>query len=332
MNRETISDALSDIADRHIAEAAAPVKQHAFPLRRIIVIAAAAALCLMLALPALASGEASYEILYAISPALAQRFKPVQLSCEDNGIRMEVSAVSVEGDTAEAYIALRDLEGDRIDGTTDLFDSWSFHTSFDSAGTCRLESYDPDTHTAVFYVRMQTMDGQDIRPDSGNITFSVHRFLSSKQTLDGVDLSPVLENLPAQPETRTDVSLRGWSGGASGMTCLLPRSEALLPVTDGIAVTAAGYVDGLLHVQVYYSDILRTDNHGFLYLSGSHGEHTCDGSVSFWDDEGSGSYEDYIFDVTEAELADYTLRGDFTACGCLTEGNWQVTFSLEAAG
>ncbi len=35
--------------------------------------------------------QAAYEILYAVSPKIAQEFKPVRMSSEDNGIKMEVS-------------------------------------------------------------------------------------------------------------------------------------------------------------------------------------------------------------------------------------------------
>ena len=335
MNTEHLSNALTDIADRHIAEAAEARPRKTHRLRRVLVVAAAAALCAALALPALAASEATYELLYAVAPALAQRFKPVQLSCEDNGIVMEVVAASVQDDTAEAYIALRDLTDSRVDETTDLFDSWRFNTPFDSMGTCRLESFDPDTRTALFYVLLQTADGGDIRPEDGKITFSVGGFLSHKQTLEGVELPGVLESCAEEPETAAQ-QLRGAGGpgydpSASASRCLVPLAKPLYVPADGVAVTGAGYVGGLLHIQVRYDDIQHTDNHGFLYLRDAEG-HTADClfSLSFFADDGVSSYEDYVFDVTEDALEDLTLCGDFWICSCLTEGSWQVTFPLEA--
>ena len=334
MNREFLSDALSGIADRHIDEAAEPHSHRTPRLRRAAVIVLAAALCLMLALPVLASSDGSYELLYTVAPALAQRLKPVQLSCEDNGIVMEVVAASVEGDTAEAYIALRDLTGDRVDETTDLFDSWSFRTPFDSVNTCTPESYDESTHTATFHVLMTAMDGGDTRPEDGKITFSVREFLSQKRALEGVDLSSVISAMPAVPETQTDMQLRGGGGPGYGLSetlipCLVPAAEPLLIPTEGVAVTGAGYVDGRLHIQVHYEDILRTDNHGFVYYIGADGKPVyCDLSLSLWDEAQTGSYEEYIFDLPGDVLGSVTFYGDFYTCGCLTEGNWQVTFPL----
>ena len=334
MNRDTLSQALGEISDRHIDAAAIPTRRR-HPLRRIILIAAAAVLCIALALPVMAASDAGYELLYTVMPAVAQRLKPVQLSCEDNGIVMEVVSASVEGDTAEAYIALRDLTGDRVDDTTDLFDSWYFHTPFDSMGTCRFESYDESTGTALFYVFMQTMDGEDIRADDDKITFSAGKFLSRKQDLEGVELPGVLENCSIEPKTA-----QRWPRGWSGLDYVLSEGDPLFLVSldaplcvpaDGVAVTAAGYVNGKLHIQVRYEDILRTDNHGFLYLLDADGTETqCLYSESFFADDGVSSYEDYVFDVPVEVLGQYTLHGDFRTCACLTEGRWQVTFTLAA--
>lgn len=69
----------------------------------------AACLCLVcvLAVPAMAAfSPAFYELLYAVTPATAQFFKPVQRSCEDNGIRMEVTAAYIHENTAEIYLSL----------------------------------------------------------------------------------------------------------------------------------------------------------------------------------------------------------------------------------
>lgn len=34
----------------------------------------------------------------------------------------------------------------------------------------------------------------------------------------------------------------------------------------GVDITAMGYVDGKLHIQVKYEDSLETDNHGYIYF------------------------------------------------------------------
>ena len=69
---------------------------------------------------AAAGTEPVYSILYALSPALAQQFQPIQKSCVSNGIRMEVVSARLEGSTAQLYLTMQDLEGDRLDESCDF--------------------------------------------------------------------------------------------------------------------------------------------------------------------------------------------------------------------
>lgn len=113
--------------------------------------AACTVVCLLGAFPVLAANvPAVHDALYAVSPATAQFFMPVREFCEANGICMEVTASYIHGDTAEIYVALRDLEGGRVDETTDLFDSYSIDRSFGASATCRFVDFDPATETATF--------------------------------------------------------------------------------------------------------------------------------------------------------------------------------------
>ena len=292
----------------------------------------AACLCLVcvLAVPAMAAfSPAFYELLYAVT----QFFKPVQRSCEDNGIRMEVTAAYIHENTAEIYLSLEDLTGTSFDETVDLFDSYRLHTPFDCTGHCQLASYDPDTHTATFLVTLEQWDRQSIEGEK--LTFSVRKLLSGKKSwegiLDGVDLGG---KLTSAVQT---VQPRGLSGNLVGSTArkevtVLKPGDAIVSPVDGVTLTGIGYADGRLHVQVYYADILKTDNHGSISLVNREtGEQIeCDGSAAFFDDAGTGSYEDYVFTGIAADaLGTYALYGTFVTSAGPVEGNWSVTFPLE---
>ena len=55
----------------------------------------------------------------------------------------------------------------------------------------------------------------------------------------------------------------------------------------------------------------------------------CETSISFWDDDGTDSYEEYSFPVAAEELSKYEVWGEFwTSSGAPIEGNWQVTFPI----
>lgn len=331
MKNDILIDAIGLINEETVRDAKTYQKKVVkFPFKKLIAIAAAVILCFS-AVPVLAAAgvEPAYRLIYSISPSIARTLKPVEKSCVDNGIQMEVAAAYVHGDTAEIYIAMKDLEGDRIDETTDLFDSYHISTFYDSCANCSFEGYDEETGVATFLITITHMNGEEFSGDE--VTFSVSRFLSHKNKLEGlipeVDLSVVNSN----PETRKDVNIRGASGfdEPTNELFLIPEENNICEPIPGVSVTAIGYVDGRLHVQLYFEDILNTDNHGSVWLEDSKGNIVMYGeNEAFWDSEECGSYEEYIFDVPYDELGNYSLYGEFTTCGTLTEGDWQVTFPM----
>ena len=292
----------------------------------------AAALCLTLAVPALAAHvEPVYDLMYQVAPALAQSFQPVRLGDEDNGVRMEVTSARIQGDTAEICLTLRDLEGDRVDETTDLYDSYTIRTPYDTVGSCQRVGYDERTRTAAFLVTLTHLEGQAMPGDK--ITFSLREFLSRKEELTEVELPAGLTGLPQASETRA-VELRGGSGDAydpDRFRALIPNlTEDVCPV-EGFRLTGLGWVEGKLHVQLRVDDLLDNDNHAQLCLTGLGGiTAEPEATYSFWAEDGSGdSYEEYVFDIAPAELAGCRLTGNFWRSGCSTEGSWKVTFPLE---
>lgn len=321
---------------------AAAQKAPARPRRlRPLIALAAVLVCLALAvpafaMPALAADPDGYALLYSISPAAAQFFKPVNRSDEDNGIRLTVESVHFADDTVSVYVTLQDLTGDRLDETTDLFDSYRIGRGFDCAAGCTLVDYDAATHTARFLISITLFDGQNITDKK--LTFSLSQILSGKSEFEGA-----LENVDlaaaSLPPATQDVSLRGYggtgaqtlfpdvSGSDSAATMLVPTGMLAAP-TPGVTVTAMGYVDGLLHIQVLYENILETDNHGQLWLENGTEKLECLGSLSFFAGNGSDSFEEYVFDVSPAQLADCTLYGSFVTADTLIEGNWEITFPL----
>ena len=318
---------------RLVEQTLSKTRRPRLPLRRLAGIAAAAAV--LLATPALAAQtEAGYHLLYALSPAAAQFFQPVQKSCTDGGVTLEVISVRVEDDTAQAYIALR---GDTVDANCDLFDSASFHVPFDRTGHCERAGFDPETNTAFFLVTTQTMDGSKI-PIGGKMTFSLGCFLTGKQTLEGAAVPLVLADHTAEAET-----VEGFFRGGGGKNLelvdaisMLRPGEALAEPAPGLPVTAAGYADGLFHVQLCQGDAGELDNHGFLWLENREGERLdslC--STNFADLREDGvrlDYEEFVFDVPPEDLVDYTLHGDFYTAAARIDGDWRITFPLENIG
>ena len=333
MNAEHILDALGDVRDDYISDAAAPVRIGR-PVRWLGTLAAALVLCLALAATAAAYTDAGYAILYALSPAIAQALKPVNETCEANGVRMTVDGAVIEENAAYIRIALTDLEGDLFDGSIDLCDSYDVKKGFDASvvgGTCALEDYDEDARTAVFLTQLAPLDGTVIRP--GKVTFSLGEFSGHTTLQDGpvqgVDLSAVGE---AADTVSMEASFFNTDAepSADRIDCL-PLGETVTEICPGAEVTGLGWIDGMLHVQI------RTGPYtsGIVYLDDAPADGMDEGDVFDW--ARSPQYaldhrticEDFIFDVTPAEAETLTLCGWFVTRSDPVQGPWEVTFPLE---
>ncbi len=321
---------MSEIDADLIYEAETVKKRRAVYAWRWAVAAAALILCMGITVPVMAmtGNEKVYEILYMISPELAQKLKPVNMSCEDSGILMTVVAADVHDDRAEVLISLKDLTDNRLDGTTDLFDSYSIHTPYDQLGGCSLAGFDEESGELIYMISVEQMDHVLIPGDK--ITFSISQLLTGKKhfelSIDQIDTA----NLPVIMECLADPNFRGYSGSdiEDGMQIIIPGEEVLLD--EGVTLTGYGLVDGQLHVQIKYDDIYHTDNHGFLYLEKEDTDRVLyAGSYAFWDESHTDSYEEYVFDIPAEELQEYRLGGEFWTCtGGPIEGDWSVTFPL----
>ncbi len=343
MTHEDLLYAIGEIGEKTAMEAERETRTHRMNGKRLLALAAAVALLLSGAVGALAaSSESVNDLLYRVWPWAAQALKPVNLSCEDQGIRMEVESAVLRGNEALVTLTMRDMTGDRLDETMDLFDSEALHLPYDGSGTCALLNFDAETRTASFAVYMKfDMDGSPAESDK--VTFSVSQFLTKKRHVT-VDLTPLLGEIRAADTVPVPGRIRG--GGGSGalsgneknaVKVLNPENSLEIPVTEGVTLCGAGIADGVLHVQMRYDDIFHTDNHGFLTLSDADGKEYGHGelpdgigSVSWFGRETNGdSWEEYLFTDYPENLENMALTGEFWTADPAVEGCWQVTFPLK---
>lgn len=308
-----------------------------FTFRKPAMVFVSICLCLSLAMPVLAATvEPIYELMYMVSPTIAQFFMPVQKSDEDNGVRMEVVSAYIHDNVAEIYITMQDLTENRIDNTTDLFDSYSINRPFDSSAHCEKVGYDEITKTATFLVTIEQFENKAI--GGSKITFKVKEFLSHKEIYDDIEIPIALSSVEVAKETQIAKNITG-SGGVDykfdeeHSVALIPSSPiSEFPVT-GIDLTGIGYIDGKLHVQTAVADNLEKGNFGTFYLKDSNGNKVESNYgfnfVNQYDQVGRIDYYNYVFDIPQSEISNYTLHGNFVISGMITKGNWKVTFPLE---
>ena len=315
-------------------------------LKRIsgFIVAFALMLALGMATALAAYNEDVNQLLYRIWPQAAQALKPVNLSCESQGIRMEVVSAVLNGSDSLVTLIMQDLEGNRVDETMDLFDSAILQLPYDGSGTCVQTGFDPETKTASFAVHM-VFDIDERPVESDKVSFRVSQFLANKKQ-QTIDLTPLLPDGITEAESMPVPAIRGWGGSpaADKKTAVDEKARSLrvlntnrsleIPVVDGVTLTGIGIIDGSLHVQIRYKDIHHTDNHGFLRLSDQNGtdyeesKRSQDlGHVS-WFGENYDSWEEYIFEDYPEDLSQIVLQGEFTTADPAVEGDWHVTFPL----
>lgn len=309
------------------------------PVRKVPAIALLLVVCFCCSAPVLAASiDPLYQLMYRVSPGTAQFFRPVEKSSTSNGIEMTVLSSYIHENTAEIYLSLQDLEGDRIDATTDLNDSYSIYTPFDCSAYSELVSYDEATKTATLRVTISQTDGTAVQGDK--ITFSTKEMISQESEMMGAEVPLVLSSLPQDAAT-SPVYVTGVGSSSSSVPdfsdffdALVPGEPQTIPSVDNMTLTGASFADGKLHIQLAAENMLQTNSHAFLWLETADGAQIpCDYSVSFYE-ENAGQrtdYTEFIFSVTPEEVASCRVVGDFFTYGLFTEGDWSVTFPLESA-
>ena len=306
--------------------------------RRVVAVILVAMLCVATSISVFAMDNPNvYRIMYGVSPNVAQFFKSVQKSDEDNGIKLEVVSARIRGDTAEIYITMQDLTGDRVDDTIDLFDSYSINRPFGGTGFCEQVDYDEKTKTATFLITIKEWGNHDITGDK--ITFTLKKFLSNKNIYDDMVI-PIDTSVIKSAENVQQVYSHGGGGddypvdSSDNITSLIPSEPMQDFPIDGIELTGVGYIDGKLHIQAKLGDITNTDNHGFFYLKDSDGNTvTCDYNFYFTNGKENTDqridYCEFIFNIPQEDIKNYSVYGSFVTADTLVEGNWSVTFPID---
>ena len=307
-------------------------KKHIFSLpKKPAMIFATLCFCIFIALPAAAENNAdTYQLMYMISPDIARLFTPVQTACVDNGIKMEVVSIYEKDNEIQVCITMQDMAGDRIDGTIDLYDSYTINAPF-STGHCSFSEYDGETGKAMFIVSLEGLGSY--LPFETPVKFSVRCFLSGKTHYENVDIPFDLHSV----KTASDVIYADITGGGgTGLkdrypdyaTVLAPGAPLENFAVDGIEITGIGYIDGKLHIQTAVRNRKDNDNHGYFRLVDEAGNKILYDYSLYFENGTDTSYQDYVFDISQDNIGLYRLQGEFWTSGLLTEGNWSVTFKI----
>ena len=319
-------------------------------VRRAAAVALAFVLCVMITTSALAATVPEFNSwLYTIAPDIALYFRPVRMADENNGVRMEVEAIRILGRQAQIYVTVTDLEGGRLDETVDLFDSYDLDVPVNVEATCTLVRFDPELCAATFLIRYSAPD--EINRDK--LTVEIHRSLTHK-TNGAVHVFPQ-EFGPFDADAETFLPGEKIFGSGVSFEWMEEHGLSDLPVTreqydawmaiarqapvlkpgsidvklnKNVHLTGVGYVDGQLHIQLYFDQNVVEDSVNKLDSPFNDGTYWYT-SMRFRDKGDEGYYREYVFRIAPEDLQGTRMICRYVMAETEVSGPWSVTFPIE---
>lgn len=294
--------------------------------RSIRTVLAAAALCALLAVTALAASPTMRERLEDLLGGFAAYSQEVEgVTATDQGIQMTVLQAVGDNEEGWCYLEIRDLTGDRL--TEDTFlGSW-----------VQVKSYDPETRTILAQADLRGAQ----RNGDGTVTLTLDQvwggdaFAGVALPLDLLEPDNVLQSCEADP----------WpdSVTATDTTALVPdQTPMALEGTDLFTLSSAGFDgEGKFHVQIAPAQGTEVPQWEYYPLSLLTADLPCtlrSGQSSLLE---GGRYVDFRLDCYTDMSGEAVLpREAYSAIEALTlegwigtrdrvEGNWTLTFPLE---
>lgn len=314
-----ISDTLARIARKD-------KPQHRQRRAAAAIIAAAAVFGCSVSAVALQASGACNEMFAAV-----QRFlSPVNQSCERAGIRLEVTDAYLQGHTACLVFTMQDIQGDRFSGSDFVLSDWSLDSMGLGSWRYHLVSYDVQTKTASFFAEFSNLD-QTFDPESTQ-TLTVSALCCGTGSMDATPVSVSLAGAPVDPPVQARTVGSGTVDEAGVCPAqydfLLPQ-QPLWQSADGVfSLTATGYRDGQLHLQLCTDASGIASASGLLTLCGADGQPVAPAAGYSWTD-GARCYQENIYDVPYDALAGCSLSLDASVYQTAVRGDWRVTFQLE---
>ena len=205
--------------------------------------------------------------LYRIWPEAATTLMPVNMSCENNGIRLEIISAVADGEELYITYSMEDLVKDRLNTECSPVMYVDDARSYDWESSFEQPIRDEATGKIIFGEHF-TYNGYITAADNV-LNAHIHSFISHGQTAL-VDLFPYLEQFGSEVKTatvpegagtlwRADVyaeqDIENRSGSVPASTQVInPAYSREIRLADTVFLSGIGMVDGRLHVQLHFVD------------------------------------------------------------------------------
>ena len=282
-----------------------------------------------------AVSESFNSWLYKLWPEVALKLMPVDLSCEDHGIRMEVLSAAVNDSEVLISYTMEDLEGDRLfEGRTSIYPRvYSNYTRFESHSGA--DDYN-EAERKVYSAEYAQYTGQE-RTEDEFLTLMVDLYGRDEQHT--VELFPYLRERSSEvrmadmpedvivrrPYVEPDERTFAESGLPEDMQVIDTAGSLEIPLFESVTLSGVKIVDGWAHVQLHFPDnryIYSEDRAYPLYDSGlclynAEGDNlpyagealNNECRVLYWSTEGRTDYHDFSM----AEWVEYVFPVDAAA-------------------
>ena len=233
-----------------------------------------ALLIILMATALAATSDAVNHWLSQWWPEAAEAFRPVNLSCEDQGIRMEVISAVTDGSVLYVNCSLEDLEGDRLGNNADACIRTELDNFPGSTGSIPPSYYDAETGKTI--CSMEEAYDSRISPEAKHLTVYADTIIPGNTSV--VDLKPLLREYGGQAKAmavpgsaavvegylldgRFGLSSPDYEMGTvpDSMHVLDSSCGPEIPLAENLFLSGIGMIDGLLHVQMHYVDRKTAD-------------------------------------------------------------------------
>ncbi len=282
--------------------------------------------------------------LYQFWPEIALKLMPVNLTCDNQGFRMEV--ISAYEQDSEVYLtfSIQDLKGNRINDLTAIAPTVKDGEKLKSYEKM-FGSYDPEQRRIIFgaeYILPTTAEVDQLTVSLDTLWLGEHFYANLTpyyQKHGSID-----RTMPV-PDYAVVLGPYHDTGLPSGIRLIDSDCNISIPLCDSVYLTGIGMIDGQLHVQIHYKNNVKQTiydkigitefypDYGWLFVNDTDGNSLYTGdlesdaiSIVRWGGA-SGEYEpeweEFFFTVDPARLKTALISIDIrrtTPC----KGNWEV--------
>ena len=206
-----------------------------------------------------ASGTGSADINALLEqewPGITEELVPVNLSCEKQGIKVEVVSALVKGQEFWMVYSVEDLEGDRLseEKTGEQISIFDSGLTIDCRGYYADHKndwyYDETNHRVMGVVYHKYTE--QILPTNTPVKFNIHKLGIMEYTF--TDLTSLIEQYGKTAEGTKPPEVLFTEGGDQKLKVLDYHNPLDIPIDEGVTLTGIGVIDDELHIQVHFTD------------------------------------------------------------------------------